>query len=355
MFDQNSITPKWITSILRNNGFLKQGAITKVHITRTIKRNSFFFFFEITPSNTVILDKIPTSLMLKVNKFDNEGKFYHFIKDIAIDLPILQCCNLNELEQKEYFNLLLDDLSQTHEDAGKIIPPSKSRCIMAINSLAKIHAAFWDHSNLEKIVPLENTIAHMLLTFKRKFPMILKRVFEFLDDKISEEQKKVYTFVSSQFPDIKTNRLNLRKHLTLTHGDAWLGNFLFPKQNKNNHFNPNSQTYIIDWGSWSVGFGPNDLAHMIGLNWHTERRKWLEKDLVKHYHEELVKYGIQDYRWEDCWYDYRLGIIGELLTPIIWCYWKLHPRMWWNGLEHSYQSFKDLKCLDLIKEGSLKY
>ena len=353
MFDQDNITPEWLTSVLRNNGFLEQSTIIKVHITRTKKGVSSLFFFEITPSNSVVLKKISKNMVLKYNESSNEGRFYHFIKNITIDLPIPKCYNLKELEQKEYHCLLLDDLSRTHEDMGNVIPPSKSHCEMAINSLAKIHATFWDHSDLEKIVLNENTIAYMLIKSKKKFPRILKRVFEFLDDKISEDRKRIYSIVSSQFPDIKLNRLNLRKHLTLTHGDAWLGNFLFPKQNNNYPYNKYNQVNIIDWESCSVGFGPNDLAHMIGLNWNPKRRKSLEHDLVKYYHEELTKNGIQDYSWENCWHDYRLGIIGELLTPIIFCYWKLPPRMWQHTLEYSYQSFKDLKCLDIIREGSL--
>ena len=353
MFDQENITPEWLTSVLRNNGFIEQETITNVHITRTIKRHSSLYFFDIAPSNVVVLDIISRSMMLKVEKLGNERSFYRIMKDITIDLPIPQCYNLNELEQKECHYLLLDDLSKTHEEAGKIIPSSKFQCEMAIKSLAKIHATFWDHSNLDKIVPHKNIMAYTVLAFKKKIPRILKSVFEFLEDRISEERRKIYRMVSSQFPDIKLHRLNLKKHLTLTHGDAWLGNFLFPKQNNYDPYNANHQAYIIDWETWSAGFGPNDLAHMIGLNWHPKRRKCLEKDLVKQYHKELAKYGIQDYSWEDCWYDYRLGIIGELLTPIIWCYWKFHPDIWLHTLEYSYQSFKDLKCLDLIKEGRL--
>ena len=355
MFNQDNITPEWLTSVLRNNGFLDQGTITKVHITRTIKGISSLIFFEITPLNSGVLDKISRSMVLKCNKFSNEGRFYCLMKDRSLDLPIPKCYNLNELRQNESQCLLLDDLSETYEDMGNIIPPSKSRCEMAINSLTKIHATFWDHSDLEKVVPHENSIAYMLDKSKKKFPRILKHVFETLGDKISEDRKKIYNIVSSQFPEIKLNRLNLRKHLTLTHGDAWLGNFLFPKQNNNYQDNTNYQVNIIDWESSSVGFGPNDLAHMIGLNWNSERRKSLEQDLVKHYHEELTKNGIQDYSWENCWYDYRLGIIGELLTPIMFCYWKFPPRMWWQILEYSYQSFTDLQCLDIIKEGSLKH
>ena len=350
MFSQDNITPEWLTSILKNNGFFKEETITDVHIARVLKRHTTLYFLNIIPSNTAILDNISRNMILKVDKFRHERSFFCLLKDITLDLPIPQCYNLNDLEQKDCHYLLLDNLSNTHEEVREINPNSKSICEMAVKSLAKIHATFWDHPNLDKIILHKNIMSYQLSTFKKKIPSILKHVFKLLDDKFSEERREIYKLVSSQFPDIKLKRLNLQKHITLTHGDAWLGNFLFPKQNTNNQCNINQQVYIIDWETWSVGFGPNDLAHMIGLNWIPEIRKYLEEDLVKYYHNELVKYGIQEYRWEDCWHDYRLGIIGELLTPIIFCYWNLHPDMWQNIIEYSYQSFKDLKCLDLINE-----
>jgi thiamine kinase-like enzyme len=355
MFHREDITPEWLTSVLRNNGFLKQGTITKVQITRTFERFSSLYFLEITPSNIAALDNISRNLMLKIDKYDSEGRFFRIAKDVSADLPIPRCYNLKDLEQKESYCFLLDDLSKTHEEVRSIIPPSEIQYKLAINSLAIIHAKFWDHSELYNLVPDKkimgyNPMGYKLLKSKKQIPRIMKQVLEFLRDKISEKRKEIYRLVASQFIDLKLNRLKLKKNLTLTHGDAWLGNFLLPKQYNYNKYNANHQAYIIDWGMWSVGFGPNDLAHMIGLNWPPESRKNLEKDLVKHYLKELVKNGINDYSWDDCWHDYRLGIIGELLSPILWCYWKLHPDIWTDRLEYSYQSFKDLKCLDIIKE-----
>ncbi|MFW9873403.1 MAG: hypothetical protein ACFFG0_09890, partial [Candidatus Thorarchaeota archaeon] len=100
-----------------------------------------------------------------------------------------------------------------------------------------------------------------------------KHVFESLKEKVSEKRRKIYRIVSSQFPDIKLNRLNLKKNLTITHGDVWLGNFLFPKLNNKYMPDINHQTYLTDWETWSTGFGPNDVAHMIGLNWDPEIRE----------------------------------------------------------------------------------
>ena len=53
MFDQDNITPEWLTSVLRNNGFLEQSTIIKVHITRTKKGVSSLFFFEINIEKTI--------------------------------------------------------------------------------------------------------------------------------------------------------------------------------------------------------------------------------------------------------------------------------------------------------------
>lgn len=91
-----------------------------------MKCHTSLYFFEITPSNTAVLDKISRSMVLKVDRAGNERSYFCLLKNIKIDLPIPQCYNLNEIVQKGCHYLLLADCSKTHEEMDKNIPSSKS-------------------------------------------------------------------------------------------------------------------------------------------------------------------------------------------------------------------------------------
>lgn len=61
---------------------------------------------------------------------------------------------------------------------------------MAIKSLTKIHATFWDQSNLEKIVPHKNIMAYTLSSFKKKIPKILSMYLNLLKRKLVKNAEK---------------------------------------------------------------------------------------------------------------------------------------------------------------------
>jgi len=66
--------------------------------------------------------------------------------------------------------------------------------------------------------------------------------------------------------------------------------------------------------------GTDDLAYTYVLWWFPERRAAMEKGLIKRYHDGLLKHGVENYDWEDCWHDYRLSVIRTLFFPILFWY-----------------------------------
>jgi hypothetical protein len=95
--------------------------------------------------------------------------------------------------------------------------------------------------------------------------------------------------------------------------------------------------------------GAGDLARFIALNWYPERRRALERGLVRRYHDGLLQRGVQGYGWDDCWRDYRLDVIDNLSMPVwMWSGGKIGPEVWWDKLEKTVLAVEDLGCAELL-------
>ena len=114
--------------------------------------------------------------------------------------------------------------------------------------------------------------------------------------------------------------------------------------------NEKYKVILSDWQGWNIGVGCLDLAYMIGLMLFPDYRHLIEKDLIKRYHNHLIKLGIKNYSWDDCWYDYKLFAILNIYRVIQW--WS-EGRPWWTGLvarlEFSISTIEDLNCMELLE------
>jgi hypothetical protein len=148
----------------------------------------------------------------------------------------------------------------------------------------------------------------------------------------------------SLFPQITTERMK-KENITVIHADPHFLNFFYPKDITNQ----NSKAILSDWMIWSVGVGGQDLAYMIGLFFFPDYRYLTEKDLIKRYHNDLSKYGIKDYSWDECWYDYKLFALLNLYRVIWWWSFGMPSWEWRIRLESSISTIEDLNCMELLK------
>jgi hypothetical protein len=86
----------------------------------------------------------------------------------------------------------------------------------------------------------------------------------------------------------------------------------------------------------------------MALNWHPNQRRIMEKDLLVYYHNHLVKRGVPNYNWDECWLGYRIQVIWMLLNPILWFSSNFPLDFCWTFMEKSYAAFQDLQCIELL-------
>lgn len=169
-----------------------------------------------------------------------------------------------------------------------------------------------------------------------------ERFLAHIKEKISNKREKLLRTVFSIYPQIATERFK-RKNITLVHNDAHVQNFSFPKDSENQK----SKAILFDWDFWGSGIGCQDLVSMIGFWQYPDYRHLIEKDLIKHYFNLLLKYGVKTYSWDECWYDYKLSALLNLYRIIR--RWTVNIKNWWFDLERILLVIRDLNCMELLE------
>jgi len=361
--DIEQLTPEWLTNIFKKRGYLSDGKVIKI-----IKRNSQetitsnVHFLELNFSNDALTEatfpeivvKIPKSVDLAKFVGKHETKFYKIVAETMNNMPIPICYDAAFSEETGDSHIILENLSDTHSELSSWPdPPSKRYCERAIDCLAEIHAFWWDNQKLKEL----SKHAYVLYTFKENsfnekeiFNWFqnqnrnLERFLKLLGDNISDKRKESFKIVFSIYPQLAYERIR-KENITVIHADAHFWNFFYPK----NIENEKNKALLIDWQSWSIGVGCQDLAYMIGLFMYPEGRHLIEKDLIKRYHNDLLKYGIKNYSWDECWYDYRLSAFLNLYRVVWWWSVNAPPIAWWPALEKSILTLEDLNCMELLE------
>ena len=346
----------WLTALLRREGYLDRGEVTTVRslpsdstITATITRLEPEYSEEAAES-------APSRLFLKIarpSQYDsrllpwlgkNEVEFYTVIARAMSHIPVVRCYDAAYVSETGAWHLLLDDLSETHFQTEWPLPPTRRHCEQMIDWLARFHGFWWRHPRLGEDIgelPSEKADDDTVSNIERRFSGFA----DFLD-RLSQPRRRSYEEAITGLPRLlKRQRegVGVTSNYTLIHRDAHCWQFLYP------HDSDRFPVYLIDWQSWGIGSGTGELVYTIAVHWYPERRRLMEMDLVKRYHQGLLESGVEGYNWDDCWTDYRAAVITNgLFVPVRQWSSNIGPQVWWPHLERAMAAFDDLSCAELL-------
>lgn len=340
------VTPEWLTDVLRREGCLARGEVAgvRVALSRALVVSSVA---RLEVSYTAGAEG-PARLFLKLSTprvqphfSRREVDFYKTVARASPELPLVRCYDAAFSEHSGAAHLLLEDLMETHAQPPVPLPPSVRDCELAVESLAMLHARWWESPRLGVDIGTLTTEAE----FEELRTLLAKHLAgfaDFLGDRLLPQRLKTYERILAG-PMTPWRRMLRREGLTVTHGDAHWWNFLFPRADDG------GPAVIFDWHLWHVDAPLKDLAYLIALNWYPSRRALFEQGLLRRYHETLAGAGVAAYGWEACLRDYRVQIIRELFVPVWQWSSGLEPTHWWSSLERIWLAFEDLNCVELIE------
>jgi hypothetical protein len=134
--------------------------------------------------------------------------------------------------------------------------------------------------------------------------------------------------------------------VAVLHGDYRLDNLLFPVDDP-------AGVAAVDWQTASVGPPGRDVAFFLSTCLEVEDRRRHEHDLVAAYHGALAAHGVSGYSLDECFADYRLGLLhgpliillGRLTAGVTERGDEMFRAMW----RRSTVALDDLAGLDLVR------
>lgn len=347
-----AVSAEWLTKVLRQGGSLPRGQVVSVHVVSESSYTSISGRLTLTYSDEVP-PTMPTHLFLKICKPSSEQhvvgssqrrhevEFQNNVATLMPSPPIVPCHQAVYCEETGASNLIFDDVSVTHFQVESSLPPPARQAEKAIDAFAEFHAFWWDHQALGDIdvLPSQKSVKEYVNNTHEHYP----RFVDSLGGRLTASQRQVYEKTLVSLPSLM-ERVTRGKNLTLIHGDANWSNVLLP------HDPDRDRALIIDWQLWGVSFAAEDLAHLMALYWEKECRQRMERDLLTRYHQGLIRHGVENYEWTECWNDYRLAVILRVLFMPMWFWVSGSPDSWWQrSLVRAMQAFEDLGCMELLE------
>lgn len=344
------VEPARLTAALRRGGVLDAGAVREVKVLHQrdtvvshIIRLGLRYVGESAGAPQSLILKMPNSAFAE--RLANGGRReVDYYMQLAPRMPpglVPRCFDGHFDEQSLAWHLLLEDLTDSHATATQWpLPPSRGQAVAIVTTLARWHAAWWDHPDLGDTV---GTLASAEDSAQRMetFAGHYDRFADLLGDRLSEQRRILYRRLIDQSEPL-SQRYHSCRHLSITHDDAHIWNFLLPRAGVAD------TVRIFDFDLWSINVPTHDLAYMMAMHWYPERRQALERPLLNVYHDTLIESGITGYTRGALDRDYRWAVLWQITRPV-W-QWSIDiPRViWWNNLERVFAAVDDLGCEELL-------
>ena len=98
---------------------------------------------------------------------------------------------------------------------------------------------------------------------------------------------------------------------TVTHGDYRLDNMMFGTAEGG------YPLAVVDWQTPGEGPAAVDLSYFLGAGLSIANRRAHERELVAHYHAELVRRGVTGWSFDDCWSSYRFYAFAGVVMSVV--------------------------------------
>ncbi len=203
------------------------------------------------------------------------------------------------------FVLVMEDLAQSRQ-GDQFTEPDDGQLEMAVAQAAALHAPVWDRTGMSELQPLikaaDERAAFMADNIAQCLPICLERLGDRLETGIADLLQAFGARVGDWIRNSDVPR-------TIVHGDFRPDNFLWGEANTA------PPLMVVDWQTYHMGAGVNDIAYLLGGALSAEKRRVVEGPLLQAYHDDLKARGVR-YDVDRCQRDYARGTLYGLIVAI---------------------------------------
>jgi len=307
------LTPSWLQSALRAAGY--DVTITRLSVApvgtgqlSVSLRASFDVATPVSGLPRSVVVKIPAAdpgmLVFLANGYLVEVGFYRELAStVKVDVP--RCHLALASPDGTSFTLVLEDLAPATQ-GDQVAGASVAQAAAAARNLAGLHGprwsdpALWDSPELRSAA---DPAAGQLMA--EMFAGVLPLVAERLGAALSAEDYATLTEAGAVLGDFLAAR---PARFSIIHGDYRLDNLMFC---------PDGRVRAVDWQTVTIGLPARDVAYLLGTSLSVADRRAAEDELVRAYWEELARHGVAGYGLQECFDDYRLGMLQGPLIAVL--------------------------------------
>ena len=205
------------------------------------------------------------------------------------------------------FVLLLEDLGDRRQ-SDQLDGCSVEHALVAAKELAGHHAWWWNDT---EIIDADWTVRTCDPPNPQALPPTLRQSWPLIESEFAHLLPGPLLEAARRMPDVCVELLERLSEppMTLLHGDYRLDNLFFDAGDED-------PVVAVDWQICGLGRAPYDIAYFMSQSLTPEDRKAADEQVVRAYHDALRAGGVEDYSFEQCWDDYRLGILFCSVYPL---------------------------------------
>ncbi|MET0545786.1 MAG: phosphotransferase [Caulobacterales bacterium] len=311
-----NITADWLTHVLAQAGRLKSGKVVSVQYETCGTGqlgDSYRFRLGYAPAGAgpatlvgkfAAKDQTSREFGARSGYYRSEIGFYKQLAPrLTISVPTAVHAALadNDID----FVLLMEDLAPARA-VDQILGCSADDSARVLEQAAALHAASWRDRDLAGQDWLRGPVG-IFNYVTDNFASVLKTFPELCGDLVPDADLQE---AAKLIPHAESWKRIFSDPQCLWHSDLRADNVLFDAADGSR------PVVVLDWQGLGFGRGAIDVAHWMGTSMPTEVRRRCERDLVAHYHDALVKRGVNDYSADQCWDDYRVHAIHGLQVGV---------------------------------------
>lgn len=202
------------------------------------------------------------------------------------------------------FTLIFEDLGPARP-GDQLAGCSLDDAETALLEAAALHAPWWGNPALEAM-PFLRLAESTAPQIQAALPMVVAAFNDRYAGQLEPELMDLVDRLPAAVVAMNADRGAFP--LTVQHGDFRLDNILFDIQGGGRRMG------TLDWQTVTLGPGVTDAAYFLSAGLDPDLRRKNERELIGRYHAELVRLGVNDYGFDQCWADYqRLAVHGVLM------------------------------------------
>jgi len=319
------VTDGWLTQVLRQHGAIAEANVT-AHTAELVEQQGaaavvarFSLTYDTdepdTPRSLVAKFASPhepiRALMKVLGGYAREVEFYQqFGGDAGIPTP--HCYHAEIDSDTGVFVLLLEDMSDSR--VPDLSNPSVDDVEIAVQRLAPFHAKWWNHPRLRTLEILRYPGSPANEIFLRQAIGALSAAIPAAKEQFADEFPDSLLALANEFVSRSDAVVALKQRddgrTTLVHGDYHPQQIFFASER-------GGRFAVFDWQTVSAGSGGDDLARIIVTGLDTGQREASDRRLIELYHSLLLEHGVKEYSFQDCYDDFRFGLLTTLVINVI--------------------------------------